>query len=250
MLEWYKTNVKFDAFIDETLGLLRFTHEQFVSQYLNETISFKFPEKFEKWTLKEVFQEFVGLELIDLDPDLSAKARERGVVSVGKLDDFETAFFKILIEKIEPKLEKLPGVVLYDYPASQAALAIVEGGVAKRFEVYINGIELCNGFKELLDHHENKIRIQEANILREQKGKEKVLEDLAFLESLKMPIPTTCGNALGLERWLALLQGAGSLDAVIPFRGQFPFNNERFPGSVCSSTINEPIASDFSTQTI
>ena len=91
--------------------------------------------------------------------------------SVNVTDDFETAFFKILLEKIEPQLKKERAVFLYDYPPSQAALAKIEGGQAKRFEFYLDGIELCNAFLEETDPKENKKRIQETNKKRQALGK-------------------------------------------------------------------------------
>jgi lysyl-tRNA synthetase class 2 len=113
-------------------------------------------------SVDEAFREFGGLSLIDLDPGLARKARELGISSVGEDDDFETAYFKILVERVEPRLERLGGVVLYDYPASQAVLAKVEGDRAKRFEFYLGGVELCNAFLELIDPAENRRRIEAA----------------------------------------------------------------------------------------
>ena len=88
----------------------------------------------------------MGLDLVDEDPGLARRAKERGFNSINLSDDFETAFFKLLLDAVEPGIARLGAVVLYDYPASQAALAKIEKGVAKRFEFYISGIELCNAF--------------------------------------------------------------------------------------------------------
>ena len=147
----------------------------------------------------------------ELDPDLGKKCYKNNLGSIKEEDDFDTAFFKALIEVIEPQFKKERGVILYDYPASQAALAKVEGQVAKRFEFYLDGIELCNAFYELTDLKENRKRVEESNRLRKSLGKEITLEDQEFYSSLEKGIPICCGNALGFDRWLALLSKKTSL---------------------------------------
>ena len=109
------------------------------------------PENFEKISVFEAFEKFVGIPLLDKDPELARKAVNKGLPSVRLDDDFETAFFKLMLDLVEPELAKKNAIVLYDYPASQAALAKVVDGCAKRFEVYLNGIELSNAFWELID---------------------------------------------------------------------------------------------------
>ncbi len=219
MLEWYKTGVTFESFLVETENLLRATRDDFKAlgyQVFVDDI------KAERFTLKEAFQEFADISLVDQDPDLARQARAKGCVSAVLTDDFETTFFKILIEKIEPALARIPFSLLYDYPASQAALARVDQGVAKRFEFYVRGIELSNGFWELLGAAENRQRIEEAHQFRAQQGYEIPQEDQGFYEALEQGLPDCFGNALGFDRWLALLLGGDSLDCVLPFRKDIP----------------------------
>ncbi|NRA45643.1 MAG: hypothetical protein HRU09_11865 [Oligoflexales bacterium] len=230
MLEWYEVGISFEGFIDETERLLRSSHATLSDRFGEEVIQLKFPEKLQYFTLASAFEEFAGIKLIDGDVDLAAKARQAGLHSPAKNDDFETAFFKVLIERIEPELARFPAVVLYDYPPSQAALARVEGGYAKRFEFYFHGVELCNGFFELLGSDDNRQRIRESNAQRAELGKPVPNEDEAFYAALDHGIPPCCGNALGFERWLAVLLGARSLDQVMPFRGQAPYCDDVFPG--------------------
>ena len=133
-------------------------------------------------------------------------------------DDFETAYFKTLIEKIEPEIAMRKGVVLKDYPPSQAALAKVEQGRACRFEFYLGRVELCNGFFELTGAEENRLRIEEAFAARAAAGLPPVPVDESFLKDMERLLGPCAGNALGFDRWLALLCGDESLDRVIPFR--------------------------------
>ena len=225
MLEWYESQISYMNFMQQTEDLFRYTW-QAMKVDLPQYVTFKLPQTFHKLSVTEAFKEFAHIDLMDQDPELSKKARHQDIHSVQLQDDFETAFFKILIEKIEPELKSLNAVFLYDYPASQSALAKEEGTIAKRFECYINGIELCNAFLELLSMQQNKDRIQKANKKREKLGKAIPKEDMDFYDCLNQGLPPCCGNALGFDRWLALLLGQQSLAPIIPFSRQAPFNRK------------------------
>ena len=185
---------------------------------------FRVSSKTCKW-ISDAFFEIAKIDLIDQDIDLAKKAKEKGIISVGASDDFETAFFKVMLEKIEPTFAKIPAIILYDYPASQAALAKIEGDVARRFEFYIKGIELCNAFLEELDPEENKKRILDAHNKRRIMGLKNPELDQEFIKALNYKSYLTCGNALGFDRWLALMLGEKDISKVIPFRRMKPFND-------------------------
>ena len=210
MLEWYQKGVSFAGFMQQTEDLIR--HCQ---QSLNSSLPL--PQSFHKVTVAEAFANWVGFELVDNDPELAKKAIDKGCQSVRDDDDFETAFFKILLDHVEPELTKLGAVFFYDYPASQAALAEVEVGVAKRFELYLNGVELCNAFLELSDWQSNLSRLQQANQRRQQLNKDVPEIDEEFIESMKSPIGLCCGNALGFDRLLALLMGFENMASCFVF---------------------------------
>jgi lysyl-tRNA synthetase class 2 len=217
MLEWYRTGDDFKGFIQETLDLIREVGRGFHGDFPDLKPSGKEPTY--TWlTLEEAFWQFAGIKLLDGDPDLAQIAHKKGFVSLRGDEDFETAFFKILLSEIEPKLKDLKRVVLYDYPPSQAALARVEGGSAKRFEIYWDGVELCNGFWELTDPILNRERVKDANRQRQALGKEVPPEDEAFYRCLDRGLPPSCGNALGVDRLLALLAGMDSL--ALPLWGR------------------------------
>ena len=214
MLEWYQTQISFDDFVSQTEELLRFTHEKFHKQGMT---AWDFPRKVSYLSVSECFERFVGVNLVDQDVQLAQKAKKAGVISISQEDDFETAFFKSMLEKVEPELKKMGVVVVGDYPCSQAALSRVEGGVAKRFEFYVNGVELSNGFWELLDPQENRKRFLSANDERERLGYPLLPLDEDFLADMERGMPDACGNALGVDRWLALLTGK-TVAEVVPFR--------------------------------
>jgi lysyl-tRNA synthetase class 2 len=215
MLEWYEQDLDFNPFIEQTGDFLKFTHQWLQSCRVD--VNLKIPDKIPKFSVAELFSH-LGIDLIDLDPDLPKKAELAGVKSITKIDTFVSSYFKVFLEKIEPLLAKETIAAVYDYPASQAALAQVHNGLAKRVEFYVQGVELSNGFKECLDFQENLKRFNNINLVRSHERFEIPEIDPNFLEALKDDIPPSCGNALGIDRWLALLLGHTSLDQVIPFR--------------------------------
>lgn len=218
LLEWYQTGISFDGMIAETDQLLRSCVKHF-SQEIRPALPAL--GTLHRFTVFEAFKDFAGVELVDLDPDLAKKGIDAGCISPRLEDDFETAFFKIMMEKLEPAFKELKYVCLSDYPESQAILSKVEDGVAKRFEFYVDGIELCNAFLECFDPIENRLRMEETNKEREKLGKDKLSIDRHFLKALESGVPQACGNALGFDRWLAFLMGEPNLDSIIPFRQQF-----------------------------
>lgn len=222
MLEWYEVGKSFDDFIDDTISLLQASRCALQKSF-PEFVGEDFAHNFHKITVKQAFLEWAGIELIDNDIALASQAKAKGIISVNKDDDFETAFFKILLEKIEPEIKRLGRVVFYDYPPSQAALSKIENDVAKRFEIYWDGIELCNGFFELTECDANKERIRQANIRRRELGKSITLEDENFYHALAKGIKPCCGNALGVDRLLALFCGLDGIDLVLGLDRQAPF---------------------------
>lgn len=218
MLEWYEVEQSYEGLISETENFLRSTADGMASLTgipMNELL----PNRFEKIRVSEAFQQFARISLTDQDPDLAAKAISLGVISVRPEDDFETAFFKILIEKVEPGLAGLGACVLYDYPPSQAAMAMVEQGRACRFEYYVGRVELCNGFFELTGEIENRTRAVDAMKARKACGYDDVPLDEKFFQAMAGFDRPCAGNALGFDRWLALLCRYESIDAALLFRG-------------------------------
>jgi lysyl-tRNA synthetase class 2 len=128
-------------------------------------------------------------------------------------------FDEIVGLEIEPNLGRPLPLFLYDYPAACAALARLkppEGRLAERFELYVGGLELCNGFSELNDPVAQRRRFQAELDARRRVGRpvtpmpEKFLADLAAM-------PPAAGNALGVDRLAMLFAGAGEIDDVTAF---------------------------------
>lgn len=109
---------------------------------------------------------------------------------------------------------------VYDYPPSQAALARIRDSpfpVAERFELYIEGMELANGFQELTDAVEQRRRFDRERQTRRRQSRADLPMDVAFLDALAAGMPESAGVALGLDRLLMIDQGTTHIDQVLAF---------------------------------
>jgi len=126
----------------------------------------------------------------------------------------------LLSHRIEPELGNEGLCFLYDYPATQAALARLnpqDSRVAERFELYYRGVELANGFHELADAGEQRRRFEAELEARKAQGIETVPVDERLLAALQAGLPPCAGVALGIDRLVMLAVGAESLDQVMAF---------------------------------
>ena len=126
----------------------------------------------------------------------------------------------ILTHLVEPKLGFEAPVIIYDWPSSQAALAIVRDGsppVAERFELYVDGVELGNGYHELLDADELLRRNREINARRVNDGSDPLPVESRLLDAMRAGMPGCSGVAVGVDRLLMVLEGCQNIDEVIAF---------------------------------
>jgi lysyl-tRNA synthetase class 2 len=150
--------------------------------------------------------------------DRFASVREDDFFSMAAHD--QDSFFRILVEKVEPALAFLGPTFLVDYPVSHASLARAkpeDPRVCERFELYVRGIELCNGFGELTDPAEQRRRFALDQAARASLGKPVYPVDERFVASLEEGMPPSAGNALGLDRLVALCLGETEIARVMPF---------------------------------
>jgi lysyl-tRNA synthetase class 2 len=133
----------------------------------------------------------------------------------------ENRFFQMLVETIEPQLAKLEyAVFLTDYPIEQASLARKKPSmpaVAERFELYVAGVELCNGFGELTDEGEQRARLKNDQERRRQQKKPVYPIDERFLSALAQGMPDSAGNAIGFDRLVALACGTTKIRDIMAF---------------------------------
>ena len=130
----------------------------------------------------------------------------------------EDRFFRVWAEAIQPQLGRERPVIVNDWPASMASLAKLKpNGTADRFEAFVRGVELCNGFGELTDPVEQRRRFEQDRAKRRTAGQAVYPIDERFIADLEQGMPESAGNALGVDRLLMLLTGSESIQDVMPF---------------------------------
>jgi lysyl-tRNA synthetase class 2 len=173
-------------------------------------------------TVAAAFDRFAGIDLLKTvvggEGDraaLAAAAQAR--VRVADDDTWSDIFSKVLVEHVEPRLGQGRLTILSEYPAPEAALARVnpaDGRVAERFEVYACGVELANGFGELTDAAEQRIRFTRAMDDKQSRYGERYPLDQDFLAAVAR-MPEASGVALGFDRLVMLASGASRIDQVV-----------------------------------
>lgn len=208
MLEWYRAFAGFQTVMDDTERLVAHVARglcgQAVLRWGQKRIDLC--EPFTRITVSEAFWLATGL-----GPD--------EVLRLASHD--EDRYFQMLVDQVEPMLADSPTpVMLTHFPAVHASLARRcprDPRWCERFELYVAGVELCNGFGELTDPVEQRSRF-EANIIeRKQAGKPAYPIDERFLSAIEHTMPPSAGNALGVDRLIALCIGAESIAQVMAF---------------------------------
>jgi len=201
MLEWYETGLDYLAVMDRTEALIRAVASGLgygsSLTYQGKAVDLSAP--WQRLTVSDAFRTYAD-------------------ISMGTALDSDR-FDEAMASDLEPSLGWDRPVFLYDYPASRASLARLKEGdpnIAERFELYICGIELCNGFSELTDALEQRERFRAENENRRAMGKPALPMPEAFLSAVSR-MPEAGGNALGLDRLLMVLADTGQIDDVVPF---------------------------------
>jgi len=172
-------------------------------------------------TYRDAFVARVGIDPFAADTRaLGARARDAGLI----LDEPDAADRDTLLEflfshAVQPALGD-GRVCVYDYPASQAALARVredEPPVAERFELFVDGLEIANGYHELADAEEQRARFTADDRSRAEGGLDRMPADERLLAALSHGLPDCAGVAVGLDRLFMIAAGARSIDAVMAF---------------------------------
>ena len=207
MLEWYRPDLTLHQLIDEVNLLMKKV--------------FKFDATI-RLSYRSVFEFFFKINVLTCsDDDIKQCALKRIKSLTNDFDTDRDGWLALLMSYVvEPKLAALNlPLFIYDFPASQAQLAKIKcdqqgNKVADRFELYINGIELANGYNELLDADELRQRFKADNQQRQQQGKAQMPIDEQLLAAMDHGLPQCCGVALGLDRILMLAMDKTHISAV------------------------------------
>jgi elongation factor P--(R)-beta-lysine ligase len=177
----------------------------------------------EQISYREAFLRYAGIDPHASDtPGIRAAAESCDIcIPVGIRDDDRDGWLDLLLsERVGPRLGIDRPTIIFDYPASQAALARVrdEGlPVAERFELFVAGVELANGYHELLDPAILIERNARSNAERRRDGKPRLPEESRLLAAMESGLPSSAGVALGFDRLVMLAAGATHLKEVIAF---------------------------------
>lgn len=205
MLEWYRAFADVETTMAQTEALA-----QHVASALgvNSVVSMKGVDvdvfaPFERLTVADAFRRFAGID------DVAALAA-----------DDEDRYFQLMVDRVEPAVARFSvPVFLTHYPQSQAALArrsATMPGFAERFELFMGGVELCNGYGELTDADEQAARFASDVQRRSDKGLPALPVDEGLLSALREGLPPCSGNAVGFDRLVSVLLGQ-ALDDVVAF---------------------------------
>ena len=226
MLEWYRSGADYRTLMADCATLLRLAADAAGCARMrwlgNECDPHAEPDRL---SVQRAFAEFCGIDLLATAPDPQAPDRDRlgreaARIGVRCADDdrWDDIFFRIFMERIEPRLGIGRPTLLHDYPVSMAALSrakLEDGRVAERVELYVAGLELANGFSELADAAEQRRRFEADMDLKQRIYGERYEIDEDFLAALAHGLPACAGMALGFDRLVMLACGAAHIDDVL-----------------------------------
>lgn len=237
ILEWYRAPADYTAIMDDCEALLRY-----IAQYFNAwktanqeptpeqiaaasaEVAFKgtvydLSKPWERVSVAHLFEKYVGIpqHVLLNSAEFTSAVAQKGY-AVGNAS-FQELFDQVFLNEIEPNLGVKQPTIVYDYLASQAALAQLKPSdtrFAERFEFYIAGLELGNAFSELTDASLQRDRFTDQNKERTKLGKHDVGIDEDFLAAVER-MPATAGIAVGLDRLLMVFMDTTDIHSVLLF---------------------------------
>jgi elongation factor P--(R)-beta-lysine ligase len=212
LLEWYRVGFKLPQLMDEIaelLGVLFNGHRA-----LNPT---------QRFSYQEIFQLYTGLNPLEFSyQDYFAYARDNHMPEAVSICGYDHALWLdfIFSHNVQPQLGKNAVCMVYGYPACQSSLACINeynSQITDRVEVFINGIELGNGYYELTDPKEQCRRFDEEIAIRQIRKRPASVKGKQLIAALEAGLPECSGMAIGLDRLLMLLANSASIDDVLNF---------------------------------
>ncbi|MBL8848546.1 MAG: EF-P lysine aminoacylase GenX [Planctomycetaceae bacterium] len=180
-------------------------------------------QAFERLTYDDAFERYAGRRVLTATcEELSRLAARQGVSVPPQFEhaDRDAWLNLLLANVVEPRLKEQRAVFLCDYPASQSALARVRADdppVAERFELYLDGVEICNGYQELTDAEELAARMQRQATLRRAHGLSDLPTESRLIASMRAGLPECAGVALGFDRLAMWVLGITTIAEAVAF---------------------------------
>lgn len=207
LLEWYRVG---------------FDHRRLMDEVAELVIALLGPRPARRMTYRDAFVEIVGVDPFRASLEtLASAALDAGIVAAGCIGADRDAWLDLILShQVQPKLGQGELLFLTDFPASQAALARLcpdDPSTAERFELFVDGMELANGFHELTDPDEQSRRFDADRRRRQMEGRCAPAPDARLLAALKAGLPDCSGVALGFDRLMMVALGVGNIDETIAF---------------------------------
>lgn len=212
ILEWYRVGFDLQQLMDETAELLL--------SLLRNSMP---PLSIRQISYQQMFAEVTGLDALAFDrSDYADFAKAHNLVDADGLcrDDHALWLDFLFSHCVQTVMPKQVVFLVHDYPAIQSSLARLnrqDARTSERFEVFINGIELGNGFFELSDAAEQSARFEREIGYRQQQGLPAVVKDQLFLDALQSGLPDCSGIAIGIDRLLMIVSGCQTIEQVLAF---------------------------------
>jgi len=211
MLEWYRVGYDLDDLMEDTQNIFI---ESAISLYKKPKIKYKGREynllDWQKITVDEAFYIYTGIYPENIDKMNKFLKEKESYFKESQ--DWEELFFRIYAFYVEPNLGKEKPTFIYDYPPQLSAFAKVKDGKGKRFEAYINGIELVNGYHELNDPVELESRLNQDIEKKKKEGFDYPL-DTEFIKA-SQNLPECSGASLGIDRLIMILLDLESIHGI------------------------------------
>lgn len=212
LLEWYRVGYDLQQLMDDT--------ELLISKFL--PVKF-FPEASERISYTDIFRHYTGLNALQFNVKEYREAAEKlgFPEAISLCENDHPAWLDFLFShSVQAHLGKAGLCMIYNYPANLPSLAQLSPDnplTVARVEVFIQGIELGNGYCELLDYQQQNSRFEQEILLRERKGTAKAHKDERFLAAMQSGLPKCSGIAIGLDRLLMIISQKNHIDKVLAF---------------------------------
>lgn len=207
LIEWYRLNIDHHQLMED------------VERLIGCVVPALGLDRGERLSYREAVHMYAGVDAFDDDLGLLLASLQRAQIDVPRNlhGDRDGLLDLIMATVVGPQLGQTRLTFVYDYPASQASLARIRGNVASRFELYLNGLELANGFHELGDATEQRARFTQDLLQRKNRKLAELPLDEYFLQALAHGLPDCSGVALGFDRLVMCATGAQHINEVLAF---------------------------------